>query len=677
MTAMEKTLVESNNSKASRRNFRLVDLCVVIFCISGAAFSLNLFRLDLFQSIASQNKKPIGTVTVKYNNVQRRLSDRVLWSRLTVESPVYLGDLIRVAGYSAATLYINDDIIDIDENTLIRIRVSEDGDGRIVIDLASGSLNVSGGASGGISDDVDSDGAAVNIGASVGSGAAKRGVAKRGVALNIMGRLVEPQAGTTLSASAGENGMTVQVNEGNLIIKEKNGLGHLFSTGEKLVLDSGGVEHALPMAVVTLPRPNARFIKNGTGPLEIPFAWSVTNLDQKQPLRLEIAADAKFMRVGQTIEGVGFANAALGAGTWYWRLSYNDTALSAGQFIITDAAVSALLSPIDDTLFRYRENPPDVRFEWKPVGNASGYILEADLAPDLSNPLITRQTAVASFVEPALRAGTWYWRVKPVFSALYGGGSAVFSRTASFRVEQIAESNAVAANNISVTMVLPESRPESKPAVVSELVAVPAPRPAVVPAPVPVPRPPEPAPRPAVVPAPVPAPKPPEPAPRPAVVPAPVPAPKPPEPAPRPAVVPTPTPAPRPPEPAFLPEAEHLLPAEGRRIGVEDFKTTRKIDFSWAPVEGANAYVLTLYQQDTAGTRKQILKTAPLQKTEWTLEDLALLDSGTFIWQVEAVNIDHSGGIERQGKVKENTFVVDIPRPSRPEIEDIGTLYEH
>ncbi len=89
------------------------DVFVIVFCVSGAAFSLNLFRLDLFQSIASQNKKPMGAVTVKYNNVQRRFSDRVLWSRLTVESPVYLGDLIRVAEYSSATLNINDGVVDI------------------------------------------------------------------------------------------------------------------------------------------------------------------------------------------------------------------------------------------------------------------------------------------------------------------------------------------------------------------------------------------------------------------------------------------------------------------------------------------------------------------------------------------------------------------------------------
>jgi hypothetical protein len=441
MSAAETALTEKNNSnenspqKPDKRKW-FADVFVIVFCVSGAIFSLNLFRLDLFQSIASQNKKPMGTVTVKYNNVQRRFSDRVLWSRLTVKSPVYHGDLIRVAEYSSATLNINDGIIDINENSLIRIRASSDGENRAVIDLNTGSLSITG------SDNADST-----------------------VALSVMGRVIAPTAKATVSASAGENGIKLQVNEGSVIITGEDGQSRSMEAGEALFLDTKGVEQAAPAAVVLQPRPNARFIKDSAEPVNIRFTWNVINIDQQQPLRLEIAAGPNFTRIVKTAEGVNSSNAVLGAGTWYWRLSYRDTVLSSGQFTIIDAAMSAPVSPIKDNI-DYRENMP-IRFEWQPVEGASYYILEAGLTPDIINPSITRQTAIASFVESNMEAGNWYWHVKPVFSSMYEG-AAVFSQVSSFNIEKSDKPAVVAqaADNFSTMPEQPE--PEKKQAAASK-----------------------------------------------------------------------------------------------------------------------------------------------------------------------------------------------------------------
>jgi hypothetical protein len=443
----EKSDSNANSTQLIQRKW-LADVFVIVFCVSGAAFSLNLFRLDLFQSIATQNKKPMGAVTVKYNNVQRRFSDRVLWSRLTVKSPIYLGDLIRVAEYSSATLNINEGIVDINENSLIRIRASQDGDGGVVIDLGSGSLSITG------SESADSGGSA-------------------GVALNVQGRIIAPTAGATMSASSGESGITLKVNEGSIIIKEQDGQSRSMSAGEALILDTKGVEQAAPAAVVTLPRPNARFIKNSIEPVNIRFTWNALNIEQKTPLRLEIASGPNFTRIVRTAEGVDSANVALAAGTWYWRLSYQNTVLSSGQFNIVEATITASTSPIKDGLFRYKDPPPSVRFEWQPVEEASYYILEAGLTPDIKNPSITRQTAVASYVEMSMEAGTWYWRVKPVFPSLYEGSPA-YSQVSSFRIEKI-EEPVIVAQPVTVAQSVetpaevqeqsepePESKPEQK-----------------------------------------------------------------------------------------------------------------------------------------------------------------------------------------------------------------------
>jgi hypothetical protein len=92
-------------------------------------------------------------------------------------------------------------------------------------------------------------------------------------------------------------------------------------------------------------------------------------------------------------------------------------------------------------------------------------------------------------------------------------------------------------------------------------------------------------------------------------------------------------------------------------------------------VQGANAYIFTFYQQ-TANGRRQIISRPPENRTGWTLDDLSTLDSGTFVWQAEAVNRGPTGVIEQRGSIGEGSFIIDIPpRPGRVQIEEPGTLY--
>ena len=545
---MSKKRLIKNNEKNTGKKRWFLDIFVVFFCLAGAAVSLNLFRIDLFQTIASHNQEPVGTVTIRNNNVQRRLSDRVLWGRLLAESPVYLGDLIRVAELSSATLHIADNNIDLNENTLIRILGSADSAGNIMLDLSSGSLNLFSGVSGGIE-------------------------------LNLTGSRVTANPGTLLSAAAGESGMSVQVNEGSVEITADDGQSLTLDTGEMLALDANGIERVEPAAVVTQPRPNARLLNNTGEPLAVRFSWITIDIEAGQSLLLEIAEDRNFSRIARRIEGASAAAANLNVGIWYWRLSFENSVLNTGQLTVVASQGAAPVSPAQDSLFFYKDNLPTLYFEWQELEGASSYIFEAGRTPDFRNPQMTRQTATASIVDSNMGEGIWYWRVLPVFSSLYEGNAA-YSSVASFRVEQSRE-------------------PE-----------------------------------------------------------APV----------------------RPPPPLPEPPQEDRFPADEHQVKIEELRDERKIDFSWSAVSGANAYIFSLHHsqsQEAGGSdeRRQVLRTDPLLDTNWTLDNLSILDHGTFIWQVEAVNMNRDGAIEQRGRVAENSFVVDIPAPSLPEINNIETLY--
>jgi hypothetical protein len=208
----------------NNRRFHFIDFVIVVLCLSITAYSINLFRLDLFQTIHLQNVQPVGTIIIKDNIVQRRVADRVLWDRLAIESPVYMGDLIRTAEFSATTIAMEGHQIDLGENTLIRIQPVADGSGAMQIELVEG-----------IIDAVTMEDCG-------------------GLQLNIMGRTVEISKGTTLTAtagkdSAGKDSMAVQVNSGAAAFIEE-GESREISSGTMVTFDEEGTEKIQPVEVV-------------------------------------------------------------------------------------------------------------------------------------------------------------------------------------------------------------------------------------------------------------------------------------------------------------------------------------------------------------------------------------------------------------------------------------------
>ena len=378
----------------------VLDFFVILIGLSGVVVSLFLFQRDLFTSLRSMTQKPVGTVTVKYNTVQRRLDERVLWDRLFRESPVYPGDLIRVAKLSGAVLNIADNHIELNENTLIRIGK---GAGPTQIELSSGNLSINAGAD---------------------------------IVLSVGGHQLQAGTGTVLSASADEEGTALRVNEGAAFFIQE-GEARQALAGTVILHDIEGREQFRPTVNVLQPRPNARYLNNRPQPLNINFSWERVNLETGDRLKLELAEDQNFTRIVQVIEGLNAGTtAAVDNGLWHWRISLRDNVLSSGQAAVVNAAPPALISPAANRRFIYRSNKPDVHFRWMDIEEASSYILQIGQSPDFSDSSAGMQVHGNSFVYPGLNPGTWYWRVTPVYPSIYEG-RAFYSGVSSFHIEQI------------------------------------------------------------------------------------------------------------------------------------------------------------------------------------------------------------------------------------------------
>ncbi|MCL2243881.1 MAG: hypothetical protein FWC03_05350 [Treponema sp.] len=385
---------------------RVLDIAVVILCLSGFGASLYFFQNDLLKTLRSMSIQSAGYVTIKHNTVQRRMADRVVWDRLNAQSPVYPGDLIRIARHSGAMLNIDNNYVELGENSLIRIQKNSDAS---QIDFYLGSIY--------ITSEQDSG----------------------SIVLSIAEQKIESAPGAVFYASYDNEGMILQVSEG-IVQMTQDGFIQSIPAGNVIIKDIEGNERLEPMALVSYPRPNARYLKSSAQSEPVYFNWNRINLDPQEGLRLEIAEDYSFSKVAYIIEDLDSTAAVpVGNGVKYWRLSAQDAVLSTGRMTVTEAVPPLLLNPAQDAVFNFRTTWPKIYFRWSESEDVMFYILQISQSQDFSDS-ITSQVQGTSYIGPELGPGRWYWRVQPVYSHVYESGyseaSAIYSKTSGFNISK-------------------------------------------------------------------------------------------------------------------------------------------------------------------------------------------------------------------------------------------------
>ena len=245
-------------------NFRFLDFLIIIILLLTAVVFLDMFRHDLLFTFNLQNVKPIGTVVVKRNSVQRRLGDHVLWDRLTRDSPVYVWDIIRVADVSEATLYIEENTINLEENTLIRIVPSDDDEGFQII-MSYGTL----------------------------SHYAEEGAGK--ITLEINGQIIALQPNTVLRAVAAENRpATVQTVE--------------------------SIAREIQSPRLLSPALNSLFFYQDDLPV-LNFQWTETEDALSYLLEVSNSPEFAYSRIQRQSPVAYLTVSDLEEGTWFWRVT--------------------------------------------------------------------------------------------------------------------------------------------------------------------------------------------------------------------------------------------------------------------------------------------------------------------------------------------------------------------
>ncbi|MDR1507274.1 MAG: DUF4962 domain-containing protein [Treponema sp.] len=641
----------TRSARADKARRSAVDIGICFLCGTGIAFCLWLFFTDINKSLIRLDENPIALISFKHKAAQRRTSDRVLWDSLQQRSPVYSGDLIRTADFSEAVVHFPEGgEINLSENSLIQVFPER-------IELTQGDISLA----------ADS----------------------KNIVVSFEGKKLDIAPGGLVNITAADGNFNLDVIKGNARLDFGSGF-RTVSGGSAVAIDSRGNTIGGTYTVPLSPLPQTKYLVQKN--TDVHFSWNTVNYREGEKTRFEIAEDRRFSKPFLSADIAGSeTTVSLEEGKWWWRVypAESKTMPSGISVLVINALPPLRISPPQDALIRYSAAPPEIRFVWSETQAASAYIVEVASDAAFTSPFI--QTRVQSpFLHSRLSEGSWYWRVRPVFSGTFAG-TVEDSEVSSFIVERTPEparpvldappdgsffsillerenayfswkrdpeassytiyvsqnadlSDPVIAGTVGQNYFMygprdttlntgvyywgvTQTNSEGKTSPLSGIFSFTAGTnpPPVAAAEIP----------------------PSEEAPLSPAVPVPIPTP-----------IPVPVPAP-------------VYPPNGEVFGAEELLNRDGIEFSWNESAGAEAYIFTLYKTGPGNARREILRTRRRQASCFVL--LRQLDTGTFLWQIEAVNT--SGNVERNSTPGQSSFTIDISLPGEVKLYDPGPLY--
>ncbi|MGP1576368.1 MAG: FecR domain-containing protein [Treponema sp.] len=349
-----------------------------------------LYLHDINRLFGSRNGAELGTILFKKNTVSRRFNNELKWERLRNKSTVFAYDTIRTGTRSEAEIFFSDGTVcNLLDETLIKLNPPEIKE---LGTLLNGSTSIT-----------------------TTNGTKTIKIGENSITLNNNSSAIVDTEGDKL---------LIEVTSGSLEFLH-NSESYTVMQHEAVQLDNDQVRVEKPACIPVEPVHNARFVSKNIQP-ELSFSW----LHSEDPAMvhpvLHIANDKAGKKIiaeasvaTATLQDGRYMCSALlpiQEGIFYWYVTDDTGTMShIRRFALTHTEDTELIAPENGTVFTYRTKKPAIRFSWVNSAQASSVIFELSTDAAFSNPIIKNHTAAQWLDVRNLEAGTYYWRVSPLY----------------------------------------------------------------------------------------------------------------------------------------------------------------------------------------------------------------------------------------------------------------------
>ncbi|MBP5401693.1 MAG: hypothetical protein J6Y36_00895 [Treponema sp.] len=390
-----------------KTKLQLADVLFVLTCLIGSTISIWCFEQSL-NRVLTKNEKPIAKISYKEKIAQRQFLDEIMWDRLRENSVIYEGDLIStMPGAVATVLFLEtNDEFTLNENTLVRIHVRDDGSKGI--DLEQGNISAN---------SIDGE-FSIKAGSSV----------------------ITLDRGSSLNAGMGQNkSFSIQVRNGNATYFDGEGNIQIGDGNGITVDEDGNVKQGA--LSVNRPSMSERYLNFTDELYPVDFRWSAGRDDAI----IELSDSKNFNEIRESyhIKGTFETTLLLGKGVHYWRISVDTdqegvSEVSLGKIEICQTHVPDLIAPVENYQVSYRTKKPTMRFIWKESEYATAYQFEISRSPEMTSPVYSKRISNNSIFVSELPFGNYYWRVTPYYTINRTGFTGP-SEVSSFAINQSGE----------------------------------------------------------------------------------------------------------------------------------------------------------------------------------------------------------------------------------------------
>lgn len=329
------------------------------------------------------NKKSIGLLTGKNDNVKRKTDYSLYWNKIDQGEKVYNGDSIRTGASSFATIQLyNSTEVELSENSLITLQEQDQG---LNVKFKSGDMQTkSGNAS---------------------------------VSIEVNNTKLNPAQNSELKLkTSADNKTEIIVQKGTATLKGVDNKTTELSKEKILKIDEKGHTESFELSI-TLNTPKDKVvIYDERNEIKYPFTWNVIN-EKIESQQFELSTDPKFPKNKTYVKYAQRAvNAPLTKGISYWRVGWkaNNKLFYSETRTITvkeDSRIQ-LLQPGHQNVIQFATQDDSVQFNWKTEEETKLFVLEISKNREFTELVNTLTTTKDHYELEGLHEGSYWWRVQ-------------------------------------------------------------------------------------------------------------------------------------------------------------------------------------------------------------------------------------------------------------------------